>query len=307
VIYLFDKLQKGIKGIVKSLKVKEMSDKDLQPIISNLINIMIQNEVGLDTAEAIGKNLKQELISIEHARFKSATPMVSHALRNAIQDVLTVPKNNEVNLMSKLIDARKDGRPFIICMLGINGTGKTTTIAKLTKLFQNHGYSVVLAAGDTYRSGSIQQLGKHAENLNVRMIAHDYGGDPAAVAIDAIDHAEAKKIDAVIIDTAGRMQNNVNLVRELDKIIRLTEPDLKIFVGDSLAGNDVIRQVTQFNEDIGIDGIIMTKLDSDAKGGAIISVAHTSQKPILFIGNGQSYDDLIPFDPKIIINEVVPK
>jgi fused signal recognition particle receptor len=233
--------------------------------------------------------------------------MVSHALRNAIQDVLTVPENNEVDLMAKLLDARTEGRPFIICMLGINGTGKTTTIAKLTQHLQNHGYTVVLAAGDTYRSGSIQQLGKHADNLDVRMIAHDYGGDPAAVAIDAIDHAEAKKIDAVIIDTAGRMQNNVNLVRELEKIIRLTEPDLKIFVGDSLAGNDVIRQVNQFNEDIGIDGIIMTKLDSDAKGGAIISVAHTSQKPILFIGNGQSYDDLIPFDPQIIINEVVPK
>ncbi|MHA2253805.1 MAG: signal recognition particle-docking protein FtsY, partial [Candidatus Kariarchaeaceae archaeon] len=299
---MFGKLQKGVKNIVKKVKIKELTNKDLQPIIKELEDLMIKNEVGVETAEVIGSSLKAELISMEHKRFKSAKPMVEIALRKAINGVLDVPESNNINLFSKLEDAKSEDRPLIICMLGINGTGKTTTIAKISHLLLKEGNSVVLAASDTYRSGSIQQLGKHAEKLGVKMIAHDYGGDPAAVAVDAVDHAEAKNIDVVIIDTAGRMQNNVNLVRELEKIIRITEPDLKIFVGDSLAGNDVIRQVRQFDKDIGIDGIIMTKIDSDLKGGAVISVAHACSRPILYMGNGQSYDDLIPFDANLIIN-----
>ncbi len=303
---MFGKLQKGLKNALKTIKIKQLESKDLDPIIKELINIMIRNEVAIETAESLAKILKEELISIEHSRFKSARPMVEEALRNSITRILTIPEENEVDLFKKLEQAKKENRPLIICMLGINGTGKTTSIAKITHLLNKKGYSVVLAASDTYRSGSIQQLGIHAEKLGVKMIAHNYGGDPAAVAIDAIDHAEAKGVDVVIIDTAGRMQNNINLIRELEKIIRLTEPDLKIFVGDSLAGNDVIRQVKQFDRDIGIDAIIMTKLDSDSKGGAVLSVVHTSNRPIMYIGDGQGYDDLSQFDKKIIVRLVIP-
>jgi len=303
---MFGKLQDGIKGLMKKIKVKQLTEKDLDPIISDLKDIMIKNEVSVDTADTLGVVLREELMNMEHSRFKDAKPLIKEALKNSILKVLDVPEENKINLFDKIQQVRKEGRPFIVCMLGINGTGKTTTIAKLTHLFQNKGFSVVLAAGDTYRSGSIQQLGEHAKKLNVKMIAHDYGGDPAAVSIDAIDHAEAKNIDIVIIDTAGRMQNNINLIRELDKIIRITEPDLKIFVGDSLAGNDVIRQADQFNESVGVDGIIMTKIDSDAKGGGVISVVHTIKKPILYIGNGQSYKDLIVFDPEFIVSQVIP-
>ncbi len=303
---LFGRLQKGMKSFLKKISVKELSEKDLKPIIDELIDLMVQNEVGISTAELIGINLKKELISLEHARFKDARPSVKEALRRSILSVLEVNLDNQLDIIPEIKKAKEEGRPYIICMLGINGTGKTTTMAKLAKLFQKNKLSVVFAAGDTYRSGSIQQLGKHAEKLGIRMIAHDYGGDPAAVAIDAIDHAESKGVDVVLIDTAGRMQNNVNLVRELEKVIRLSDPDLKIFVGDSLAGNDVIRQASQFNEDIGIDGIVMTKIDSDAKGGAVISVAQATQKPILFLGNGQSYDHLIEFDPEFIVSQVIP-
>lgn len=299
-------MQKGFSKFIKKIKIKELSEKDLKPIVDDLINLMIENEIGHESAEIIGKELIVQLISIEHTRFKTAKPLVREALRNSIAKILEVDESRQVHLFDMIEEAKSEGRPFIICILGINGTGKTTTIAKLTKLFQNKNYSVVLAAGDTYRSGSIQQLGKHADNLGVRMIAHDYGGDPAAVAIDAIDHAEAKNIDIVLIDTAGRMQNNINLIRELEKIIRLSEPDLRIFIGDSLAGNDVIRQVKQFDKDVGIDGIIMTKVDADVKGGAVITVAHAANRPVLYVGNGQGYDHLVEFDPNLIVNQVIP-
>ena len=306
---MFDKLKSGLASVVKKIKIKELGEKDLDPIIKELTELMMRNEVAVNTAEAIGQALKEELLTMEHSRFSSAKPMVEEALRKAIRRILERPLKElemvDIVAMIKEIREQED-RPFVICMLGINGTGKTTTIAKVTYMLQKEGFEVVLAASDTYRAGSIQQLGAHADKLKVKMIAHDYGGDPAAVAIDALDHAEATNKDVVIIDTAGRMQNNVNLVRELEKIIRLSEPDLKIFVGDSLAGNDVIRQAQQFEKDIGIDGIIMTKLDSDAKGGAVISVAHVTEKPILYVGVGQSYDDLKPFDPDMIMKEVLP-
>lgn len=303
---LFGRLQSGMKSFLKKISIKELSEKDLKPIIDELVDLMVQNEVGIGTAEQIGINLKKELISLEHARFKDARPVVKDALRKSILSVLDINSEADIDILADIKKAKDEGRPYIICMLGINGTGKTTTMAKLAKMFHKNKLTVVFAAGDTYRSGSIQQLGKHAEKLGIRMIAHDYGGDPAAVAIDAIDHAESKGVDIVIIDTAGRMQNNVNLVRELEKVIRLAEPDLKIFVGDSLAGNDVIRQATQFNDDVGIDGIVMTKIDSDAKGGAVISVAQATQKPVLYLGNGQSYDHLIEFDPDFIVSQVIP-
>lgn len=296
-----------MNSILKKITIKELSERDLEPIIKELTDLMIQNEVGLAAAEQIGKNLKRELTSIEHGRFKNATPVVKEALRLSIKSVLDDRDVPDIDILARIKEAKTENRPYIICMLGINGTGKTTTMAKLAHLFLKSKLSVVFAAGDTYRSGSIQQLGKHAEKLGIRMIAHDYGGDPAAVAIDAIDHAESKGIDVVMIDTAGRMQNNVNLVRELEKVIRLSEPDLKIFIGDSLAGNDVIRQASQFNSDIGIDAIIMTKIDSDAKGGAVISVAQTTKKPILYLGNGQSYDHLMKFDSDYIVKQVIPK
>jgi fused signal recognition particle receptor len=303
---MFNKLKSGINGVIKKIKIKELSEKELDPIITELVNLMVRNEVGIVAAEVIGEALKEELLSMEHTRFKSAKPMVQEALSTAIRSILTVDKSDEFDFIQSMKDIKEESRPAIIMVLGINGTGKTTTIAKLTKLLLKNDLSVVLAASDTYRAGSIQQLGKHAERLGVKLISQDYNADPAAVAIDAIDHAEAKGVDVVIIDTAGRMQNNINLVRELEKIKRLTEPDLNLFIGDALAGNDVIRQVDQFHKSIGIDGIIMTKLDSDAKGGAILSVAHTVQKPIIFLGVGQSYDDLIAFDPEFIVKQVIP-
>lgn len=304
---MFTKLSNGFNSIIKKVKVKELSAKELDPLITELSNKMIENDVAQKTAIAIGKELKKAYLNLEVARFGNNTnKMLETALQQALINILNQSQANYFDIIKKAEEIKKENRPMIICMLGINGTGKTTTLAKLSHLFQKNGFSVVMAASDTYRAGSIQQLNNHAQKLGIKLISQDYNADPTAVAIDAIDHAEAKGINIVIIDTAGRMQNNVNLVRELEKIMRLTEPDIKIFVGDSLAGNDVVRQAEQFNNDIGIDAVIMTKIDSDAKGGAILSVAHTIQKPIIFLGNGQRYDDLIEFNPQYIVKQIIP-
>lgn len=303
---MFNRMKKGLKGIMKKIKIKELTDKDLDPVISELTELLIRNEVAIDTANALSAALKDELLNIQHARFKSAKPMIEEALTKALYKILRVSEDLEIDLLARINEAKNANRPYIILMLGINGTGKTTTIAKLTHMISNSNYSVVIAASDTYRAGSIQQLQNHGKKLDVKVIAQDYNSDPAAVAIDAIDHAEAKGIDVVLIDTAGRMQNNVNLVRELEKITRMTDPDIKIFVGDSLAGNDVIRQAAQFNKDIGIDGVIMTKIDSDAKGGSVLSVAHTIGKPVMYLGVGQAYSDLQKFEPEFIVKQILP-
>jgi len=262
---MFGKLSKGIKNSLKKVRIQELTEKDLEPLIQIIKDQMIRNEVAVDTADAIADQLKLELTNLEHTRLKSAQPLVEEALRIAVIKILSKRSDNYVNILDQAKVAKAENRPFILCILGINGTGKTTTIAKLAHLFKKEGYSVVLAAGDTYRAGAIEQLGNHAAKLKVNMISQQKGADPGAVAIDAI------------------------------------------FVGDSLAGNDVIRQVKQFEEEVGIDGIIMTKLDSDAKGGSVLSVAHTSTKPILFFGTGQKYEDLIPFNPEFISKQIVPK
>jgi fused signal recognition particle receptor len=162
----------------------------------------------------------------------------------------------------------------------------------------NKGYSVVLACSDTYRAGSIEQLDEHAKRLGVRMIKHSYGSDPAAVAFDAIKHAEAHGINVVLIDTAGRIQTDKNLMNELAKIKRIVDPDLTVLVVDALTGNDAVMQAEEFNDRVGVDGTILTKVDADVKGGSALSVTYVTGKPIMFIGVGQTYEDLQPFEPE---------
>jgi len=188
--------------------------------------------------------------------------------------------------------------------LGINGTGKTTAIAKLTKRLQGQGLSVVLSASDTFRAGAIEQITIHADRLGSKVIKHQAGGDPAAVAYDALEHAKARKRDVVLVDTAGRMQTNANLMDEMKKIKRVVKPHLTVFVGDSLAGNDAIEQARTFEKEIGIDAVILTKIDADAKGGAALSIAHSIKKPIAFLCNGQGYDDIIKFDSQWMVDRL---
>ncbi len=306
-MYMFAKLKNSLKSFLNKIKLKSLDEKSLKEPIQELIELMIANEVAVDVATKIGQKVKEELIAAgtQQERFKDVRPLLRKSLRKAIREVIT-PTNGSINLIEEIRKKREIGEPYVIVMEGINGTGKTTTMAKLAHKLQKEGFSVVFAASDTYRAGAIDQLTKHGQKLGIKTISHQQGGDPTAVAIDAIDHAYAKGVDVVMIDTAGRMQNNSNLIRELQKVVSKTEADLKIFVGDSLAGNDVINQAKEFNEKVGIDTVIMTKADSDVKGGAAISVAHTIDKPILYLGVGQGYDDLQEFDADYLVNQIIP-
>jgi fused signal recognition particle receptor len=210
---------------------------------------------------------------------------------------LFLSTNTKTDVIQSILDKKKSkAGPYSIVFLGINGTGKTTTVAKFCKLLRDRGISVVLAAADTHRAGAIEQITHHGNNLSVKVISQRYGADPSAVARDALEHAKKNYIEAVLIDTAGRMQTSKNLMEEVSKIIRVIKPDLKIFVGDSLAGNDTVNQAREFFEYTKYDGSILTKSDADSKGGAAISIAYLTHKPILYLGIGQGYGDLEEFD-----------
>lgn len=193
----------------------------------------------------------------------------------------------------------------VLGFLGPNGAGKTTTIAKMASLLKKNGYSSVIAASDTFRAAAIEQAVHHGAKLDVHVIKHSYGADPAAVAFDAIKHASANNSDIVLVDTAGRQETNKNLLEELRKIVRVAKPDAKLFVGESIAGHALIDQLKAFDETVGIDAVILTKIDCDAKGGNSLSIARETKVPVIFMGVGQGYDELVPFDPQFIVNKVL--
>jgi len=290
---VFEKLKQGIKGVVERISKSELSEKDLDPILWDLQLQLISNDVAVEIAQRVCQELKERLAGVQLARFGDKTEPVKEALREAIEAVMAT--NGELDILD-LADSKEEGEPLVVMFVGINGTGKTTTIAKISKLLMDNGHTVVLASGDTYRAGAIEQLEEHARRLGVRAIKHKYGSDAAAVSFDAVQHARARGIDVVLIDTAGRMQTNRNLMDELQKIKRVVQPDLTVMVLDSLIGNDAVDQAQTFNEIVGFDAAILTKVDADAKGGSSLSVTYLTGKPIIYVGVGQEYRDLQPFD-----------
>ena len=279
-------------------KGKRISEDRFEDIIWDLEMALLEADVALPVVEEIKSHLKEELLEKRIRKGVDPEKAVELALKNAIKKTLS----------SERIDfdefIKNHEKPVVIMFVGVNGTGKTTAIARIAHRLINQGYSVVLAAADTFRAGAIEQLTIHANNLGVKIVKHQSGSDPAAVAYDAIEHAKARHKDVVLIDTAGRMQTNANLMDEMKKIKRVANPDMIIFVGDALAGNDAIEQAKKFDEAVGIDAAILTKIDADAKGGAALSIAHAVGKPILFIGTGQEYEDLIPFDEEWMIKRL---
>lgn len=302
---MFDQLKKSVSKALKKITITDFSQRSILKVTKELNDILIKNEVAVSTSEAICKKLAFKLSSTEHTRFTNTRSIVLDSLREVMIEILTPER--PVDILEEIKKAKTNKNPYVIAFFGVNGVGKTLSIAKLGKFFNDNGISCVFAAGDTFRAGSIQQLQKHGDNLKIRVIAQTYGSDAAAVAYDAINHALAKEIDVVLIDTAGRIETSSNLMSELQKICSVTEPDMKIFVGDALTGNALISQVTLFNEKIGIDCSILNKIDADVKGGAALSVTHISKKPIIYIGIGQNYDDFEPFVPEIIVNNIVPE
>lgn len=301
---MFNDLKKSISNFVKKITIRDLSDKNIEKFSAELKNILIKNEVAIITAEKIIKDLQPKLEDIEHKRFTNPKDKIIEALHEVLVKILTPPK--PFNLLEKMKQAQKTNIPLVIAFFGVNGVGKTLSIAKIGKYLKDHNYSVIFAAGDTYRAGSIQQLQEHGKKLEIKVIAQKYGSDAAAVAFDAINHAMSKNINSVLIDTSGRMENNKNLMMELQKICRVTEPDIKIFVGDALTGNALVSQAKMFYKKVGIDSSIINKMDADVKGGAAVSVTHITKKPILFIGIGQGYNDLEEFIPEKIVNRILP-
>lgn len=306
---MFETLKNSLTGFVEKVSTKTLSEDQIEDVLWELQLILLENDVALSVAAEIGELLKKQLTGEKVGRLKSTKKFVYNSLRNAILEILTV---EDIDLLALAKQSKEQGQPLAIVFLGVNGTGKTTTLAKLTHLFQKKGFSVVLAASDTFRAGSIEQIEIHANKLGVKVIKHKYGSDSAAVAFDAVSHASAKNVDVVLIDTAGRMQTNKNLMGEMEKIVRVLKriEDLNVitvFVGDSLAGNDAVEQAREFNDSVGIDASILTKVDADAKGGAAISIAHVTKKPIVFIGIGQNYQDLDAFYPQKFAEKIVPE
>ncbi len=279
---------------------RKISEEKLDDLLWELEIGLLESDVAYNVIESIKKDIKEELRNIPIKR-GSINETVENVLRHAISHVL---ESNKFNF-DQFIEEKE--KPIVIMFVGVNGSGKTLSIAKMATVLKNKGYSSVMAAGDTFRAGAIEQLGIHAKNVGVKIIKHGPGADPAAVAYDAIEHAKAKHKDVVLLDTAGRMQTNVNLMDEMAKIKRVSQPDLILFVGDALSGNDAVEQAKRFNEIVGIDGVILTKVDTDAKGGSALSVAYTIGKPLLFIGVGQEYDEQIPFDAKWMIDNIFGK
>ncbi len=291
--------KKSIEEVVKVDRktTRTISEEKLDDLLWDLEVGLLESDVAYSVIESIKKDIKEELryVLIEKSKIGE---IVENVLKNAITHVLTA---GALDFDKFLEDAK---RPIVIMFVGVNGSGKTLSIAKMATYLKRKGMSSVMAAGDTFRAGAIEQLEIHANKVGVRIIKHGANADPAAVAFDAIDHAKAKHKDVVLLDTAGRVQTNINLMDEMAKIKRVAKPDLIIFVGDALAGNDAVEQAKRFNEIVGIDGIILTKVDTDAKGGSALSVAYTIGKPLLFIGMGQGYEDQIPFDPQWMIDNI---
>jgi len=301
-VKLFDSLKSKFSGLVDGVSSKKISEKDLNKILEDFELSLIESDVSLKVSEKIVNELKKKLTGEKIGLTSNKKDFVRVAVEETLSEILDYKK---FDILKEIQKKRKAGEVFSVAFVGFNGTGKTTTIAKFGKLLTDKGYKVVIAASDTFRAGSIEQLSLHAENIGIKVIKHNYGADPAAVAFDAINHAKARSIDVVLIDTAGRSEMNKNLMDEMKKLVRVANPDMKIFIGDSLAGNAVVEQAEKFSE-IGLDGSILTKVDADSRGGAALSISYITEKPILFIGTGQGYDDLEPFDKKWLIERILP-
>lgn len=275
-----------------------ISEKDIEEPLSELEMVLLENDVALPVTEEILRRIKADLTGKRRRIGESVDDIVIAALRGALMGVL----GQGFDLITYIRDHE---RPVKILFTGVNGTGKTTTVAKVAAYLKNHGCSVVIGAGDTFRAGALEQIDVHAGRLGIKVIQHQAGADPSAVLFDAVQYAEAHRIDAVLADTAGRFHNRANLMNQLEKIRRVMRPDLVVYVDEAVAGNDAVVRAHEFERTVGADAVVLTKADMDSRGGAAISIAHTIGKPVMFLGVGQGYDDIIPFSPEKVVNELL--
>lgn len=299
------RLKIGLKGKVSTLLIKRevvIDEGKLDDIVEELEVPLLESDVAFEVVEEISEQLRDRLVGRTKKINEKLSDIVLDELKIIIKEILD---KNKFDFDQFIEDKLRNGeKPVNIIFVGVNGTGKTTTIGKIARRLMDKDYSVVMAAGDTFRAGAIEQLEEHSKRLGVKMIKHKAGADPAAVIYDAIKHAESKGIDIILSDTAGRMHTKKNLIEQLGKVKRVTDPNLTIFVDESIAGNDATERARMFNEAVGVDGSVLTKLDADPKGGTAISISYITGKPILFLGIGQGYDDLKKFDSQWLVDRI---
>jgi fused signal recognition particle receptor len=277
----------------------EIREKDVAATLDELEFALLEADASSEVARDIVDSIRSSLVGS-----RVGTGEVRAAVLKAVREALKGQFVGRDADLLKLCEAKAD-KPFKMLFIGPNGAGKTTTIAKIAELFLKNGKTVLLCAGDSYRAAAIEQTEVHAERLGLKVIKHEYGADPAAVCFDAVNHARAHGIDVVLMDTAGRQDTNKNLMDELRKINRVAKPDFKVFIGESIAGNAIVDQVRSFKEAVGIDGVVLTKLDCDAKGGTVLSIAKAAGVPVLYFGIGQGYADIMKFDEDFVVSLIL--
>ena len=288
---------KTVEKIPKKITEKKISEKDLEGILEEMEMNLLEADVAFEVTEKIKEDLKKSLVGKDVKRLQ-IKKIVEDTIRKSLLEILDVPKID----LERVIEQNK---PCLMLFLGFNGSGKTTTLAKLAQRFKKEKFSCIFAAGDSFRAAAVEQLEEHANRLGIKVIKHQYGADPAAVIFDAVEHAKAKRIDVILADSSGRMHTNQNLMDELKKIVKVDKPHLKILVIDSITGNDAVEQARKFDEAIGIDGVILTKIDVNTKGGAILSVCKILGKPIIALGTGQEYKDLKEFNREEFVDNLL--
>ncbi len=301
---MFDRLKQAFSAVTSAVKEKQLSDKDLDDVVFNFQLALIESDVAQSVAEALTAEVQKSVAGSKVDRSADPSEVVGERLTTVLQAAFS--KAGSVDLVANVREkVKKTGGPYVVLFLGINGTGKTTTVAKVASFMQKRGLSVAAAAGDTHRPGAIEQLTEHAGRLSVKVVSQRYGADPAAVGRDGVLYAKAHHVDCLLIDTAGRMQTNQNLMEEMAKIVRVVKPDFRVFVADALTGNDAVSQAELFNQHVGFDGAILTKADADVRGGAALSIVYSTGKPVIFLGMGQGYDDLVPFDTQKFLGSLL--
>ena len=276
-----------------------IEEEDLEEPLWELEMALLESDVEMSVAEEILDTVREKMIGETRKQVDTTGELVELALHDALVDVISV---GQFDFEQRLAEADK---PVTLVFTGVNGVGKTTSIAKLSEYLGDRGYSSVLANGDTYRAGANEQLQQHAENVDRKIIAHEQGGDPAAVIYDAVEYAEAHDVDVVLGDTAGRLHTSDDLMSQLAKIHRVVDPDLTLFVDEAVAGQDAVMRAQEFDDAATIDGTVLTKADADSSGGAAISISYVTGKPILFLGTGQGYDDIEPFVPEELVDQLL--
>jgi len=289
------------KKITQKISKIKISEKEFEMYAEELKMLLLENNVAFEVVEKIIEELKEEITGKELLK-KEIESEIKESIKKIIENILIEPFNIPEKIKEKELDQAKE--PYVILFVGINGTGKTTTVAKIADFLKKNKFSCVLAAADTFRAASIEQLKKHGEKMKIKVISQQYGADPAAVGFDAIQYAKKNLINVVLIDTAGRMHTAKNLLKEIEKISKVCKPDLKLFIGESITGNDAVEQAKSFDWAIGIDGIVLTKADVDEKGGTALSVGYVIKKPILFLGTGQEYDKIEVFNKQKFLKEL---